>query len=190
MVCVQGVSSLTSVHVVHGAQHVVGGAGQAADAEAAVGALVPGVSTGGEREYIHNIVEARASLHDQQQPTIVPNRSVTPPPTFTLKHHPQPTFLELLLTSYSPHICFPSYPLIFCLCSCFWYFFMLRVLEYFEGALEQIITIIYIVQYSSNVLPVQHRLMGRAKNPCIQRWVLIGRISVMANKNRGEVPSS
>ena len=72
MVGVQGVSSLTGVHVVHGAQHVVGGTGQAADAEAAVGALVPGVSTGGEQEYIHNIVEVCASLHDHKPCTIVP----------------------------------------------------------------------------------------------------------------------
>ena len=110
MVCVQGVSSLTSVHVVHGAQHVVGGAGQAADAEAAVGALVPGVSAGGDRVHIHNIVEACASRHDQQSPhlsgTPFPNISMDPPPSFIVKHQSQHTYLELLLTSYSRYFVF------------------------------------------------------------------------------------
>lgn len=42
-------ASITSIHVIHGAQHVVRCAGQAADAQTAVGALVARVSAAREQ---------------------------------------------------------------------------------------------------------------------------------------------
>lgn len=68
---------LTSVHVIYGAQHVVRRAGQAADAQTAVRALVAWV--GAARDHAHNLITefrgAKTRRHESQCSQKVVNKA-------------------------------------------------------------------------------------------------------------------